>query len=165
MSNANDIAELVLRAARERNFLDGPLAQISALAEVEKQLFLKMFEAVKTHREQEGGDTLRVDEIASMFNFVTARAVEAVLNRVNNQAQEYNPAGLFDGDVEFTADEETGDWLRELNWASDAATAFLEGDAGDAHPLLALFEALKWTWRIAVHLTIEHLEDRGIDPA
>ncbi len=162
MEEAIQIARVIVNAAREHHFLgEGPLAQIPELAEDEKKLFLRMFETLRRERERSGNPSLTPEEIASLFSFVTARAAEAVTQYVNRQPWEPEMLGMLDGKIPFYVDDELGGWLRELNWPGIAGAAFLDSDSG-ADPLLALFEALKWTWRIAQHLVIEHLEARGV---
>ncbi len=163
MEKSLEIARLILRAAKERNFLRaGELAQIPALAESEKLLFLRMFDEVRKFQEREGREELEAGEIVSMFTFVCARAAEAVLAYVNGQKFEAEMMGLFDGKIPFYLDDRLGVWLRALDWPGEAASAFLRAELGVATPILMLFEALKWTWRVTQHLVIEELEARGV---
>ena len=156
--SARRIAAIIIEAAREHGYLNEPLATIPELAEEEKKLFLRMFEAVRRRRE-EHGDELSCDEVASMFTFVLAKAAEIVTGYICNRNDEPSLDGLFDGKIPVYADDGVMAFCRQCDWPAAAGTAFWNADRGGGDPLLTLFEALKWTFRIAEHIVIIHIEE------
>jgi len=157
---ARQIAAIIVEAARENGLLDEPLATIPALAEEEKKLFIRMFDAVRRYREDHG-DELTCEEVGSMFTFVLAKAAELVTAYICNRSEEPSLDGLFDGKIPVYADDQIMSFCRKCNWPSVAGTAFWNADKGDGDPLLSLFEALKWTFRIAEHIVILHIEENN----
>ena len=155
---ARRIAAIIIEAAREHGYLTEPLATIPEVAEEEKKLFLRMFEAVRRRRE-EHGDDLSCDEVASMFTFVLAKAAEIVTAYICGRNDEPSLDGLFDGKIPVYADDRVMAFCRQCGWPSAAGTAFWNADRGGGDPLLTLFEALKWTFRIAEHIIIIHIEE------
>lgn len=160
---AREIANLLIGAAREDGYLEGPLAQIEELAGEEKKLFVRMIEALSRRRGLTG-DELNDDEISSLFTFVYAKAAELVTNFVNGKMDE-NPSldGMFDGKIPLYADDALVGFFKKCPWPTTAASAFLDFEIEPGvDPLLALFEALKWCFRISEHLAVTHLEERGV---
>src|SRR5574344_1570782 len=153
-------AQCVIETAKKGGFLNGPIAVEPALAESEHALFLKMFDAVKTRRDG-GKHELTDDEVSSMFSFVFARSAEAVTNMLNRQPDKFEMIGLFDGKIPFSSDEDLTGYFKQQTFPTDCASAFWEWyhSEGIRHghdPILPLFEALKWTFRLGCHIAIEH---------
>ena len=163
--DARAIAELMVDTAEEHGYMDGALAVIPAMAEVEKQLFIQMFKALETHRERMGRSELSVDEVASTFSFVFAKAAEAVTCYHDNQDVKFDMLGLFDGKIPICADDGMAGYFKSSKFPGVMGSAFYDWYDGnrreDLPPVLALFEALKWTWRIALHMAVVYLEERG----
>ena len=165
---AQAAALAVVNAARRTGVLAGPLATAPALADSEKDLFLKMFRALADRRAK-GTDRLDSDEISSLFTFVFARAAEAVTNMVNGRPDDFSMLGMFDGKVPIYADDRITGSFKMSQWPTDAARAYwqwyeAEGGAvarSGVDPALPLFEALKWMFRVSCHLAIEKLETDG----
>ena len=159
----------VINAAKEHGYLKGPLVADPVLAEAEKELFLAMLKRLADRRRTGGGE-LTSDEISSLFTFVFARAAEAVTNMVNRQPNKFELLGMFDGKVPISADERLIGAFKKLELPSDCARAYWTwyhdgADAGQrsgVDPVLPLFEALKWTFRISCTVAIEKLEELGI---
>ncbi len=159
---AKNIAMAIISAASDGGYFDGELASIPELAEQEKELFVNMFNALRTHLTREKRSELTVDEISSMFSFVFARAAEMVTNYVNGKPDKLSMDGLFDGKIPLYADDTLVGFCKKSTWPQEAGRAFLERESAgeDIDPTLALFEALKWTCRISCHIIIRHMEKR-----
>ena len=153
---ARAAAAAVIGTARSMKILDGPIRTAPELAEMEKFLFVSLFDAV---RNRGGGleNGLSPDEISAMFTFVFLRAAEAVSIFRSGQGHfEFDADGLFGGPVPFYADETIGARFKANSvFPSECAVAFLklarELPAGH-EPLLVLFEAMKWCFRLGCHL-------------
>ncbi len=158
-----EIAALMIETACDDGFLEGPLAQIEELAAKERELFVRMIEAL-SRRRGEAGDDLSDGEISSLFTFVFAKAAELVTNYVNGKLGEApSLEGMFDGKIPLYADDALVGFFKQCPWPTAAASAFMDFEIEPGvDPLLALFEALKWTFRISQHLAVTHLEERGV---
>lgn len=161
---AQNAAQIIVDCARENGYLDGPLACIPSLAEEEKKLFIRMFGELRKHLAGSGRAELTPDEISSLFTFLLAKAAELTVFYVSGKEEEVSLLGMFDGKIPLYADDRLLGFCRSCTWPKEAAEAFLsnppvpdEDDPGD--PLLVLFEALKWSFRISAHLVIGFLED------
>ncbi len=158
---ARSVGALIIGAAQEHGFLEGPLTVIPELAEEEKKLFVRMI-AELSRRRAFSGDELTVDEISSLFTFVLAKAAELITCHVNGKMDEPALDGMFDGKIPLYADDRLTGYCKQCHWPETAATAFVNFDIPrGADPLLMLFEALKWSFRVSVHLAALHLEHRG----
>lgn len=165
---AQGAALSVIEVARSAGYIDGPVAVTPALADSEKTLFCSMFSAVGERR-QGGNHELSPDEISSMFTFVFARAAEAVTNMFNRQPDKFEIMGLFDGKVPIYAAEELTGYFKKLTFPTDCASAYWEWFHNQAlpeglDPILPLFEALKWTFRLSCHIAIV-FEEQRFNPA
>jgi hypothetical protein len=160
--SAKNIAAAIVGAAQEHGFIDGQLTVVEALAEMERTLFLRMMAALRRHQQRKGSADLTLDEISSMFTFVFAKAAEILTDYVNRQVTEIDTAGLFDGKVPLYVDERMAGFLKKCEWPAVAAEAFLNREPDEANPLLALFEALKWCYRVSLDISIGQLEECGI---
>ncbi|MBQ6352474.1 MAG: hypothetical protein IJJ28_04325 [Lentisphaeria bacterium] len=164
---AQAAARMVIAAARESGVLDdGALVVDPALAEMEKALFAGMFKAVA----RRGTPDLTPDEFSSMFHFVFARAAEAATACWSGRPFETGTDGLFDGKTPFYADDALKGYIHAQEFPvrcaqrcwDELAEGNLTGAAsGGLDPLLPLFEALKWCFRIGCHASLRFLERRG----
>ena len=150
----------VVETAKSSGLLEGPVTVAPMLAEAEKELFFKMFEAVNRRR-AEGVDDITPDEISSMFCFVFARSAEAVTNMFNHQVNKFDMMGLFDGKIPFYTDDDLTGYFKKLTFPVDCAQAYwdwyhAEYSQSATDPILPLFEALKWTFRLGCHIAITH---------
>ena len=164
----NEAAEFAARTivdrARENGYLDGALSSIPELAEEEKKLFIRMFGELKRHLSAAGRAELTPDEVSSLFTFMLAKAAELVVFHLAGKQEEVSLLGMFDGKIPVYADDRVLGFCRSCTWPREAAEAFLamppeDGADDPADPLLMLFEALKWSFRISAHLVIGFLED------
>ena len=160
---AQAAARLVIDTARESGVLDdGALVVDPALAEMEKALFAGMFKAVA----RRGSPELTPDEFSSMFHFVFARAAEAATACWSNRPFETGTDGLFDGKTPFYADDSLKEYIHTQEFPVRCAQRCWDrlaadgGASGGYDPLLPLFEALKWCFRIGCHASLRFLERR-----
>ena len=162
MTHGDTIGALMVEAARENGYLDGPIAVIPELAELEKQLFIRMMRELQKYLERNERQSLEQSEVESMFTFVLAKAGEMVALHLSNskQDEELSLDGLFDGKIPMYADDTLLGFCKRCRWPSVAGTLFWNERIKQADPLLALFEALKWCFRISEHLVILELERR-----
>ena len=157
---AQKAALCVIETAKSAGFLEGPITVAPMLAEAEKELFMKMFEAVNRRR-ADGIDAITPDEISSMFSFVFARSAEAVTNMFNHQANNFDMMGLFDGKIPFYTDDDLTGYFKKQTFPVDCAQAYWDWYHAEycnsgTDPVLPLFEALKWTFRLGCHIAITH---------
>ncbi|MEG2075793.1 MAG: hypothetical protein RRY34_04745 [Victivallaceae bacterium] len=162
-----DVAQAIITSARENEYLLDELSLVPELAESERKLFIAMLGEIKNkfaaENSGEAPDELSADEIVSLFTFVCAKAAESICAWYLNQDMEFDPDGMFSGKVPLYADEEIVKHFSSLNLAADMANTFAEWSNEhlmlEVDPILPLFEALKWTYRIAAHQTLLLLED------
>ena len=162
------VALAMVEAARKGEYLKGPMVASPVLAEAEKELFVKMLSRLEERRKN-GEGTLSEDEIASLFTFVYAKAAEAVTNMANVQPNNFELLGMLDGKVPLYADERLTGHFKKLNLATDCAQAYVDWYAANAcseplqayDPVLPLFEALKWCFRLSCTAAVEKLEADG----
>lgn len=158
---AQKSALCVITAAQELELIDGPIAVDERLAESEKELMIKIMTAV---RERKSSGELTADEVSSMFTFVYARAAEAVTNLANHQENNFDMMGLFDGKVPLCAEDILTGHFKKLDFPTVCARNFwkyYEAGLDNADPALALFESLKWCFRLSCHLAVRCLEDHN----
>jgi hypothetical protein len=155
------IGRAMVVCAVENGYFDGVnLDLIEELADVERDLFIEMFRRLEKHRTDCKRDELTSDEISSMFSFVFARSVEAVANYTNGNKQEFDYMGMFDGKIPFYSDDKLISFVKKSLFPKLMAEGFLNfmtENTEEMDPVLALFEALKWTWRLSQHLAIQEL--------
>ncbi len=156
-----EVNRRLLAAARAHEWVDDALLSVPELAEDEKNLFLAMLRALPEQLRCAGRSSLEVDEVVSLFNFVYAKAAEAVTHWYTGNAFEPSLEGMLDGETPLYADERLVESFRDCPVAEVLSGCFLESPIkGD--PLLTLFEALKLAWRISCHLALGWLEERGM---
>lgn len=162
------VARTMIAEAQRRGWLVPGESVLTApeLAEAEKELFLRMFAELKNHLRRSGRTTLAEDEIASLFNYAFGKGAEQAYNYLSGQKQEFDVAGMFQSRVALYVDDRLMNFLKSSTAAAELGAAFLDfqrsGGAGE--PVLALFEALKWTLRIAVHLALKWMEGWSFSP-
>ena len=169
MEMSSQIAKAMIARAEDEGYLNGPLIVIEKLADWEKDIFVFMFKEVEKYLSYKKERLLSAEEIVSMFTYIFAKAGEAVTTWYNDQEFTYDAHGMFDGKIPMYNDEKLLQYFKTVNLAADMADAFgywSSENAGlceknNVDPVLPLFEALKWTWRISINLTIEYLEELG----
>jgi hypothetical protein len=169
MEMSKQIAEVMIARAQEDGYLDGPLVVIEKLADWEKDLFIFMFKEVEKYLSYKKERVLSADEVVSMFTYVFAKAGEAVTVWYNDQDFTYDAHGIFDSKVPMYNDDKLLQYFKTINLAADMADAFGHWSNENADlcvknnidPILPLFEALKWTWRVTINITIDYLEKLG----
>ncbi len=169
MEMSNQIASAMIARAKTDGYLDGPLIVIEQLADWEKDIFVFMFKEVEKYLSYKKERVLSADEIVSMFTYIFAKAGEAVTTWYNDQKFTFDAHGIFDGKIPMYNDEKLLQYFKTVTLASDMADAFGQWSSenaklcsqNDIDPVLPLFEALKWTWRISINLTIDYLEELG----
>ena len=157
-TGALGVARAIIAAARHAGYLaDGdPMLSAPELAAAEKTLFLKMFEELKRHLRHAGRPELSEDEIASLFNFAFGKGAEQAYNYLSGQKQDFEVVGMFQPRVALYVDDRLMNFLKNTPAAAVLGGAFVDyrkQHPGD-EPILALFEALKWTLRIGTHLSL-----------
>lgn len=158
---AQKSALCVIVAAKELGLIDGAIAVDERLAESEKELMLKIISAVK---ERKSDGEITADEISSMFTFVYARAAEAVTNLANHQENNFDMMGLFDGKVPLCAEDILTGYFKKLDFPTVCARNFwnyYEEGLDNSDPALALYESLKWCFRLSCHLAVRCLEEHN----
>ena len=167
---AQAAAVTVIETAKKDGLLSGPVATAPELAESEKELFLEMFRKL-AERQGTAAKSLTSDEISSLFTFVYARAAEAVGNFLAGRPNQFEFLGMFDGKVPFSADERLiGYFKSKSGFPTACAAAYwswyhdpaVRQELAGIDPVLPLFEALKWTFRISCHYALEKLEADGL---
>ena len=169
MEMSSQIARVIIARAESDGYLKGPLIVIEQLADWEKDVFVFMFKEVEKYLSYKKERVLSADEIVSMFTYVFAKAGEAVTTWYNDQEFTFDAHGMFDCKIPMYNDEKLLQHFKSVNLASDMADAFGQWSSenadfcnkNDIDPVLPLFEALKWTWRISINLTIDYLEELG----
>ena len=162
------VALAMVEAVQKGGYLKGAMVASPVLAEAEKELFVKML-ARLDERRKKGEAELTADEISSLFTFVYAKAAEAVTNLVNSQPNNFDLRGMLDGKVPIYADDRLTGYFKKINLAADCAQAYLDwhdANAGNEalrsyDPMLPLFEALKWCFRLSCTAAVEKLEADG----
>ena len=156
------VAQAVIAAARHAGYLleDEAMQSAPELVELEKPLFVKMFQTLKDHLQAVNRMELTSDEIASMFNFVVGKGAEMAYNFMSDQKQDCNVIGLLDSRVSLYVDDRLMNFLKAEPIASRLGGAYVDfqNENPDVDPLLGLFEALKWVMRITEHMTLKLIQ-------
>ena len=161
---AQAAARCIIETARQQGLLDYPVAVSNELAEAEKTLIVKMFQQMDEHIKR-NGEELTPDEISSLFTFVFAKAAEAVTNMFNHKEQTFDMAGMFDGRIPLYADDAVTTEFKSSEFPALCAANYLDfagnnaGELAGSNPLLLLFEALKWCFRLSCHYAITTIEN------
>ena len=162
---AQHAAMVVIEAAKKGELIDGSVFTAPELAEAEKELILKILNAVAEKRRRDG-DALDDETVSSMFTCVFARAAEAVTNYANSRPNEFSMMGLFDGKAPLYADEQITGYFKKLSFPGDCAQNFWDWIHSNivpegTDPLLALMESLKWCFRLSCHIAVSYLQKIG----
>jgi hypothetical protein len=160
---AQAVARCIIETARSMRMLENPIAVNNELAEAEKTLIIKMLQKMDEYLVKDR-DELSADEITNLFTFVFAKAAESVTNMFNHKEQSFDMAGMFDGRVPIYADENITAEFKSSQFPGMCAANYLkftqdEADAlAETQPLLLLFEALKWCFRLSCHYAVTIVE-------
>ncbi len=160
------IAEVIISAAQEHEFIRDSMGFIPEIFESEKDLITAISGKMREYIELKNSEELSEDDLLSMFSFVYAKGAEVVSKWRCNQEFDFNVQGLFSGNHELYAD---GDLLRAMKsipvaeklfsafseWYNDHPTFCGEHDI---HPIMPILEALRWTYRVAVNMATEFFE-------
>ncbi|MBR7121208.1 MAG: hypothetical protein IKC94_03070 [Lentisphaeria bacterium] len=163
---AQAAAKCIIETARSLELLNRPIAVSGELADAEKLLFVKMFQKMDEHIKSHG-EELSADEVSSLFTFVFAKAAESVTNMFNRKEQNFDLTGMFDGRIPLYADDAVTAEFKSSQFPALCTRNYLEftGKEADAlagcDPLLLLFEALKWCFRLSCHLAITVVENHN----
>ena len=161
--HAQKAARIIITAARDRGFLDGPLATAPELGEIEKKLFLKMFSALVSEGKVSDGALSGV-QMSSLFTFVFAKAAETAAQIYEGVTDiELETEGMLSANVPIAAGELLNAYGAELDFPEVCMTRFVElsQEPDFEEPFLSLFEALKWCYRISFHIFWEYLEQQN----
>lgn len=156
------IAKQLIKTAKEYEFIDDTgLALIEVLAEVEREFFIELLKKTDEYLARTKRNELELEEVSSLFTFVFAKSAEAVTNYINKSEQKFDFLGSFDGKIPVYVDETLMGELKKSLIPSVMASSFLDFQKDNAElnidPKLALFESLKWTWRIGQHFSVTFL--------
>jgi hypothetical protein len=163
---AQAAARCIVNTANSIGLLDAPIAVSNELAEAEKMLIVKMFQKMDEHMKTHG-EELSPDEISSLFTFVFAKAAEAVTNMFNHKEQQFDMAGMFDGRIPLYADDAVTAEFKSSQFPALCAKNYLDFTEDEADslagcdPLLLLFEALKWCFRLSCHFAVTVVENHN----
>ncbi|MCP3965005.1 MAG: hypothetical protein GY750_10610 [Lentisphaerae bacterium] len=164
-----EIALSIINCAAKNGYIDGQIAVIEELTGYEKELFKFMMIETRKFLDRENKQDISGEEMISLFTYVFAKAAEAAGCWVTGQTPELSNHGMFDGKIPMYSDDKVMAYLKTLKLPSDLAKAFSAWSHENPDfcknynidPVLPLFEALKWTWRIAINVTICQLEKQG----
>jgi hypothetical protein len=159
--HAQKAARIIVAAARERGFLDGPLTTAPELGEIEKKLFLKMFSALVSEGKVSDG-TLSGIQMSALFTFVFAKAAETAAQIYEGVTDiELETEGMLSANVPIAAGELLNAYGAELDFPDVCMARFIElsQEPDFEEPFLSLFEALKWCFRLSCHLAVTVIEN------
>ena len=159
---AQAAAKCVVECAVSCGLISGPVATSPRLAETEKELIIKMLAEIRS-RFGENSGSLNPDEISSMFTFVFGKAAEAVTNMYNNQPDKFELTGMLTGQIPVYADDAITEAFKSSPFPAKCAESYLnwsEKNANSAAPVLLLFEALKWCFRLSCNYAISIVEHK-----
>lgn len=160
---ARKAAVCIINGARDRGYIDGPLITAPELAEIEKQLFLKMFAALPQNGKI-SDCALSSDQMSSLFTFVFAKAAETAAQLYEGvEKVELDTEGMFDLNVPIAAGELLNNYGADLDFPSVCMERFIElsQESDFTEPFYSLFEALKWSYRISFHIFWDFLEQQN----
>ena len=161
---AQAAARCIIETARQMELLGTPVAVSNELAEAEKTLIVKMFQKMDEHVKLHG-EELAPDEVSSLFTFVFAKAAESVTNMFNRKEQSFDMTGMFDGRIPLYADDSVTAEFKNSQFPFLCAQNYLEftevhaDELADCNPVLLLFEALKWCFRLSCHYAVTVIEN------
>ena len=156
-------AKCIVDTAVEHGIIDGAIAISPRLAEAEKELIIKMLRKIREDFGENSG-TLESDEIASLFTFVFGKAAEAVTNMYNNQPDKFELTGMLGGQIPVYAEDAITEKFKTSAFPAACAENYLNwNDANStltaaSDPVLLLFEALKWCFRLSCGYAVSIIE-------
>ncbi len=166
------VARAMLETAISAGWINGGVINtVPELAEDEKRFFIGLLRALpqELNSQDESASELSGEELATLFTLVCARAMEAVTQWKLNMKFEPEFKDILAPEVRYYADPALGDYIKELEVDTKMLDAFVEFSAKAADndgefededaALLRLFEALKWHWRIVVHIALDYFEN------
>jgi len=158
---SNLVALAMIHTAREKKYLGNEkFTVLEALADPEKDMIIAMLRQIRIHLAAEKRTELSGEEMISLFTFILAKAAEAVSNASGGKPYEMELIGMLDGKIPFYTDPKLEKFCHSTTLPEDFATAFRAfydhyGEAlrrDGVEPVIVLAEALKWTWRVTVHV-------------
>ena len=158
------IAHALADCARDGGFLTGPLVTAPELAEAEKSLFLRMFAELPRHSAGIVDGKLSEEQLTSLFTFVFAKAAETAAQFYEGVSEiRLDTEGMFSGHIPIAAGELLNEYGAELDFPSRCMEVFMElaSETPFSAPLYALFEALKWCYRLSFHIFWNYLEEQS----
>ena len=161
---AQAVAKCVVECAVSCGLISGPVAISPRLAEAEKELIIKMLAEFRNRFGENKGE-LHPDEISSIFTFVFGKAAEAVTNMYNDQPDKFELTGMLTGQIPVYAEDKITEKFKSSTFPSDCAEKYLnwsEQHLNAADPVLLLFEALKWCFRLSCNYAVSIVESDGV---
>jgi len=160
-----EIAQNIIEIAKDKRYITGALTMSEELADSEKPVLSMILTETRKHVENKIEKSLEYEEIASMFLFVYAKAIETAYHW--HTESEYVPLemGLFGGEVPLNVAPEMQEYFQKLPVAMDLFEGFQiwNSDNSDycalhgTHPIMPIVEGLKWTYRISLSMALEFL--------
>lgn len=156
---AQKAARSVVLAARQADLLPPTIAIAPELAEAEKELLTQMLSQLRHHA------AFSLDEISSLFTFVTAKGAEAATDLLNGKMIKFELTGMLDGKAPIYAAEHLTGHLKTIDFGRIAAQGYIdwfesEDKLEHYDPRLLLFEALKWTFRLTCAMSVDFLQKK-----
>ena len=164
---AQAAAKCVVECAASCGLLTGAVATSPRLAEAEKELIIKMLAEIRNRFGENSGE-LHPDEVSSMFTFVFGKAAEAVTNMYNNQPDKFELNGMLTGQIPVYAEDEITEKFKNSGFPAACAENYLNWSESNSaliastDPVLLLFEALKWCFRLSCNYAIEIVEKKSM---
>ena len=156
------LARYLIGRVREEELIDDTeFMMIEELADVEKKFFMDLMVKTDEYLARNNRNDLTLDEISGVFTFAFAKSAEAVTNYLNKAEQKFEFWGIFDGKVPIYTDETLTGELKKSRIPAVMAQSFVdfmeENPVFKENAKLALFESLKWTWRLGQNFSVSFL--------
>lgn len=159
-------AKCIVDTAAGCGLIDGPVAISPHLAEAEKELIIKMLQKLRAEFGENSGE-LQPDEISSLFTFTFGKAAEAVTNMYNHQPDKFELTGMLGGQIPVYAEDSITEKFKSSDFPSACAENYLNWCETNsaliaaADPVLLLFEALKWCFRLSCNYAVTIVENKS----
>lgn len=159
-------AKCIVDTAVECGVVNGPVAISPHLAESEKELIIKMMRKIREEYGENSG-VLQSDEVSSLFTFTFGKAAEAVTNMYNRQPDKFELTGMLGGQIPVYAEDEITEKFKNSDFPAACAENYLNWSESNSaliastDPVLLLFEALKWCFRLSCNYAIEIVEKKS----
>ena len=158
-------AQSAILAAKDAGWLDDGIMVDPAFAESEKSLMIAIMQELgRLGLQKQSGLDLSSEEISSMFTFVFGKAAEAVTNMYNNQPDKFELTGMLGGQIPVYAEDAITEKFKTSAFPAACAENYLNwNDANStltaaSDPVLLLFEALKWCFRLSCGYAVSIVE-------